>query len=335
MKRLFVTIPNGKVKNTFLPEYICNYMEQWFEVEYNPYERELTQEELRAILKDYDVVLTGWGTQLLDKSVLKGNERLKLIVHTGGTVGNYVDEYVYRNNIRVYSGNIMYATSVAEGTIAYMLMALRRIPDYIGLMRTGGWKQQDSVYEGLLDRTVGIVGLGTISRILIRMLQIFDVKIKIFSHYEIEKEFLEKYNCEATSLEDIFATCDIVSVHSALNEDNRNLIQKNHFELLKDGALFINTSRGAVIDEAALIEELKKNRFRAVLDVYTEEPPAQNSILRKLENVYPMPHMAGPTIDRRPIISKALVDVASDFFEGKTESEFEITEEMVRRMTKM
>ena len=105
--------------------------------------------------------------------------------------------------------------------------------------------------------------------------------------------------------------------------------------MLKDGALFINTSRGPVIDEAALIEELGKPRFRAVLDVYTEEPPAQDSELRKQENVYPMPHMAGPTLDRRPLISKALIDAARDFFDGKMDSKLEITEEMARRMTKM
>ena len=85
----------------------------------------MTKEELQDILLQFDTVLTGWGTRLLNGEVLKGNERLKLVVHTGGTVGNYVDKYVYHHNIKVYSINIMYAHSVAEGTIAYMLMALK------------------------------------------------------------------------------------------------------------------------------------------------------------------------------------------------------------------
>ena len=334
MKKLFVTIPDGDVKDTFIPDEVKTYMDRNFEVTYNSYGRNMTKAELRECLSDFDAVLTGWGTEKLDESVLGGNDRLKLIVHTGGTVGNLVDDYAYNRGIKVYSGNIMYATSVAEGTIAYMLMALRRIPEYLKVVKSGGWRTEGDMWEGLLDRSVGIAGLGTISRIVIRMLQCFNVKIKVFSHYEIEQEFLDKYNCVRASLEEIFATCDIVSVHSALNEENRNLIRKEHLELLKDGSLFINTSRGPVVNENDLITELNKNRFRAVLDVFDNEPLDNNHPFRTMENVYAIPHMAGPTLDRRKHITRALVDEAEAFFEGRTESEFEISENMAKRMTK-
>ncbi len=335
MKRVLVTIPVGKVRSTFLPKHICEYLEEKYEVFYNETESQFTGEELKKLLHGYDAVITGWGSAMLDEQVLKGNNRLKLIVHTGGTIGNLVDEYVYHNGIRVFSGNRLYAESVAEGVLTYMLMALRRIPDYIRLVKEGGWRTEGDLWEGLLDKTVGIVGLGTISAILIQMLQAFRVKIKIYSHYPVAQEFFDQYHCEIASLEEIFSTCDIVSVHSALNGENRGLIRREHFQLLRDGTLFINTSRGAVIDEAALIEELKKNRFRAVLDVYMEEPLALDNDLRKLENVYAVPHMAGPTLDRREIITKALIDEMSRFFAGERCFTLEIDENIAKRMTKM
>ncbi|MBR3810726.1 MAG: hydroxyacid dehydrogenase [Agathobacter sp.] len=334
--KVFVAIPKGTaVFDTFVAEEVRAYLEEHFEVTYNELGRRHTKEELKIILQDFDAVLTGWGNSMLDRECLEGNDRLKLIVHTGGTVGNLIDDYVYQKGIKVLSGNKLYAESVAEGTIAYMLMALRKIPDYIEAVREGNWRTEADLWEGLLDRTVGIVGVGTISRIVIRMLQTFRVKIKVYSHYEVEPEFLEKYGCELATLDEIFSTCDIVSVHSALNEENRGLIQRKHFEMLKDGSLFINTARGAVIDEEALIDELQKNRFSAVLDVYIKEPLPQESRLRSMKNVYPLPHMAGPTLDRRKWITKALIDNMLAFFDGTDELGLEISEEYAKRMTKM
>ena len=335
MKKVLVSIPDGDIKSTFVPKEICEYLEKYFDVTYNQLGRRFQAEELKSMLPEFDAVITGWGHPMLSRDVLEGNDRLKLIVHTGGTVGNLVDSYAYEKGIRVFSGNQLYAESVAEGTVAYILMALRRIPDYIEAVREGNWRTQRDLWEGLLDRTVGIVGLGTISRIVVRMLQPFRVKIKMYSHYEIEPEFCEKYNVENASLEEIFSACDIVSVHSALNSENKGLIGKKHFEMLKDGSLFINTSRGAVIDEEALIEELEKNRFRAVLDVFWKEPLELDSKLRSLKNVYCLPHMAGPTLDRRKWITKGLVDEMCKFFEGAEEFELEISEEFAGRMTKM
>lgn len=334
MKKVLVTLQDGVLKDTFMPKEVCAYLEEHFDVTYNEVGRSYTKEEIAVKLLEHDAVITGWGTTMLNRDVLEGNDKLKLIVHTGGTVGNLVDEYAYQKGIRVLSGNNLYAESVAEGTIAYILMALRRIPDYIEVVRNGEWRASDALWEGLLDRSVGIVGLGTISKIVIRMLQPFRVKIKVFSHYEIEPEFLEKYGVEAATLDEIFSTCDVVSVHSALNDENRGLIGKRHFEMLKDGSLFLNTSRGRVIDEEALIEELEKNRFRAVLDVFWKEPLAVDSKLRSLKNVYCIPHMAGPTLDRRKYITKALIDDMRTFFNGAEKLDLEINEEFAKRMTK-
>ncbi len=335
MKRVLVTIPQNAVLETFFPAAVRKKLEASFEAEYNTAGRQFSKEELRDKLREFDAVMTGWGTPMLDEAVLDSIERLRLIVHTGGTVGNLVDSYAYDHGLRVFSGNRLYAESVAEGTIAYMLMALRRLPYYIDRVRNGAWRTEADIWEGLLDKSVGIVGMGTISMFLIRMLQPFRVKIKVFSHYPLPGDFPSDLHCEQASLEEIFSGCDIVSVHSALNDQNRGLIRKEHFDLLKDGALFINTSRGDVIDEDALIDALRENRFRAVLDVYRKEPLDADSPLRSLPNVLPVPHMAGPTLDRRPLITSALIDEMIRFFSGETTFELEINRQLAARMTKM
>jgi len=334
MKRVLVAIPNGDMKETFLPEYVQKELEKHFEVVYNPGTTQYTEEEFAGLLKDFDAVMTDWYCKGLKKGALEGNDRLKLIVHTGGTVANVLDGYAYEKGITVLSGNIMYAESVAEGTLAYIMMALRRLPDYIGNTRNGKWRANSDTWEGLFDRTVGIIGLGAIGRNVVKLLQPYRVKIKIYAHYEIEQEFLDQYHCEVASLEEIFSTCDIVSLHSALNDQTTGMIKGEHFASMKDGALFVNTARGPIIEEEGMIEELRKKRIRAVLDVFVQEPLPADHELRSMENVYVIPHMAGPTLDRREHITKALIGEMVGFFEGKTGSPFEITADMAKLMTR-
>ena len=111
------------------------------------------------------------------------------------------------------------------------------------------------------------------------------------------------------------------------------MIGKEHFDLLQDGALFLNTARGAIVREEEMIEALKENRFMAVLDVYCKEPPELDNPLRHLKNVYCMPHQGGPTIDRTPVITMRLADDILGFAGGKP-LRFEIAAEYAKRMTK-
>lgn len=330
---VFVSLPkNGEVMNTFLTENVREYLESNFNVGYWGEERQPTKEEFSSAIRGYNAVITGWAHPSINFDMVKGSG-LKLIAHTGGTVANLVNLDLYDNGIRVISGNKLYGESVAEGTLAYILSGLRRLPYYAQRVRNGEWRTPDDIWEGLLDRTVGIVGFGTISKILIEMLQTFRVKIKLYSAYPVDKNFLEKNNAEQTTLEKTMS-CKVVSVHSALNEHTRGMIGKKEFDCLPEGALFVNTSRGRVIVENELIEELKKNRFNAVLDVYNNEPLPDDSPLRILENVWCIPHMAGPTLDRRPMIAKGVAENIRKFADGKT-MELEISKEYVKRMTKV
>ena len=277
--------------------------------------------------------MTGWGHPMMDSKSLE-NTSIKLIAHTGGSVADYVSQDVYEAGIKVISGNNLFAESVAEGTVGYMMLALRKMVDYVHDTREGNWLSEACApTEGLLDQAVGLVGMGAITKQLIPMLKPFRVKLKLYSGYPIDPEYLAQNNAVQASLEEIFSTCKIVSIHSALNERTLGMIGKEHFDLLQDGAVFINTARGAIIREDEMIEALQEKRFMAVLDVYAKEPPEVDTPLRQLKNVYCMPHVGGPTNDRAPIIAMHLADDIQRFAAGEP-LQHEITGSYAKRMTK-
>ena len=135
------------------------------------------------------------------------------------------------------------------------------------------------------------------------------------------------------SLDDIFRSCKVISVHTAKTPETHHMINERHFKLIGKDAIFINTSRGDVIDENALIKELKTGRFKALLDVYQREPLPANSEFATLDNVTVFPHQAGPTFDRRDRITNFLIDDIENYLNGKTMIN-EITKETAMRMTK-
>ena len=332
--KILVTMPDGVFKEEFLTTETKALLEENFEVIYNEIGRNYTSEEMFEAASDVDIVLTCWGTPTFIGGPIENNKSIKLIAHTAGSVANLVDEAVYNHGIRVISGNQYFAESVAEGTIAYMLSSLRRIPDDVYDMRHGMLWKTDSprVTAGLLDRDIGIVGFGMIARKLVEMLKPFRANIKIYSAYPIEPEFLKEHGASQVSLQEAFS-CSIVSLHSALTDATRGMIGREHLELIPEGGIFINTARGAIVREGELIEVLKNRNIFALLDVYEVEPLPLQSELRSLSNVYPLPHRGGPTNDRRPYIGKKIVEDLIRFKKGEPLL-CEISAEYAKRMTK-
>ena len=333
--KVYIAIGGFGLKDGFLTKESIDYLrENADEVGINEKDENLTAEELSEIIGGYDAVITGWGAPYLPDC--KNTESLKLVAHVGGSVGDLVDGGIYDRGIKVVSGNELYAVSVAEGTVAYMLTALRSIPDDINAMRGGLW-HADGIRptEGLLDSTVGIIGKSTISGYLMKMLTAFNCKMKIYSSHAIDGDFLGSVGAVQTDLDEIFETCKIVSLHSALTPRTQGMIRGRHFELMKPGSIFINTARGAVICEDEMIEVLLRRggEVRCVLDVFTKEPLDQNSPLRSMKNVYLLPHRAGPTVDRRKIVGDRIVREVVNFMKGEKLT-LEITKEMSSRMTR-
>jgi len=331
--KILITKPKGNdVFETFFTDKAIKEIEKLGEVKYNPHGREYTREELKAELKDIDVVFTGWGATCYDEELLENADKLKVIAHTGGSAAALISDELKKRNIILLSGNRLYAESVAEGALTYILMAQRKMLENISDMETLGWPSEYHFTKGLKKKTVGIVGFGMIAKNLARILSVFDVKIKIYSSY-LSKEEAAEYNAEVCTLDEIFETCDIISVHSGLNAKNLHLIDKKLFSKMKDDALIVNTARGAVLNEDDLISELKTGRIRAVLDVYEIEPLPEDSGLRGLPNVILVPHKGGPTTDVREVVTIELCKDIEKYFSGNRELAHEISFEYASRMT--
>ena len=334
MMNLLITIPEGEVRNSFLNAETIALLKKHFNVFFNDTGKNYLPETVFEAARDMDVLVTGWGTpSLCDAGLTEKNTRLKLIVHTGGSVGDILDRRAYESGVTVISGNKIYAESTAEGALAYILAALRHIPDDAVNMRGSDYWNSPYLTKGLFERTVGIIGVGSVSRNLMRFMKPFRVKLKVWDTYSVEKEFLEEVNAVQTSLDEVLSTCSVVSLHMALGSATRGLIGKRELSLIPDGALFVNTSRGPIIDEAALTEALAGGRFNAILDVYTKEPLSGDSPLRNMPNVYLMPHKAGPTYDLRGMIGYKLAEDAVNFFAGNPLT-YEIKADAAMRMTK-
>ncbi len=328
--KIAVLMPNNEIRRSFFNEEVCRELEKLGTIYWNHSREHYREEELKRILPGMDVVITGWGCRALTEDVLQSADRLKILAHTGGTVSFVAPPAVYAKGIRVLSGNEIYALSVAEGTIAYMLLALRRIPEYMEEMREQGWKPVDYYSQGLLEAEVGIVGFGAIAGHLVRLLKPFGVRLKVCSSH-MSVQDLKAIGAEKVELEEIFR-CKVISLHGAGGSQRR--IGKELLNKMQDFSVLINTARGDLLDEEALAEIMvSRPRLRAVLDVFAEEPLPAESPLRQLRNVYLMPHMAGPTVDRRPLVTMGLIRDIQALQHGE-EAELEIKAERAKFMSR-
>ncbi len=329
---ILVAMPAGEVRDSFIPGGVRAQLEELGTVVWNEDGRNWTEDELAAHIEHIDVCVLGWGCPPVGEKALIRADALKAVLHTGGSVAGYAAETVYDRHIPVLSGNELYARSVAESVVAYALYLLRDIGRYNGELLRDGWSQPGWKNEGLLDQTVGLIGFGAVARWTARLLSAFGVKLFINADH-VTPEEAASYGARKATIDEIMSGCKIVSVHLARTPETHHIIDGRRLKLLREGAVFINTARGSIVDEAALARELATGRFKAALDVYEVEPLPMDSPLRTLPNVLLMPHMGGPTMDRRPFVTRALIEELPKVLAGET-SYLTITRDMMRRMTR-
>jgi len=331
MKILFTT-ENGPTKQIYFPKPTLERLESLGEVTYNPSTEPLTESGLARLVRDKDVCITHWSCPLFTEAVLAQSDRLRLIAHAAGSVADLVTEAVYRRGIKVCSANTIMGKYVAEGVLAYMLAALRLIPQQAyDLKYRKIWKKRVVESRSLFGARIGLVGLGTIGRFLLDLLAPFGVQIKLYDPYIQPVTLQECEFVEMASLEETLAWGEIVSLHASLTAETHGLLNENNLKLIRDGALLVNTARAAIIDEAALLAELRKGRFQAILDVYETEPLPIDHPLRELDNVILMPHAAG--LAARDQMTRAVIDEIERFSLGEP-LQNEIPMERFRMMTK-
>lgn len=329
--KIYITMPHTPTSDSFLTPRTMEQLNAIGEVAQNPYDRQLTMDEVVELAGDADVLITCWGTCMYHKADIERLPNLKLIAHFAGSVAPVVAQDVYETGVKVISGNDVFAKSVAEGCLCYTLAALRRLEHYMDVMRTGGFKETVFYNRGLFGKKLGIVGFGAIARHFLNLVRWFDLEVLIYSSHLTDEE-AAKYGGRTASLEEIFSECDVISIHASNTPKTRGMITRELMERLKPDALLVNTARGAVIDEPAMFEMLLAGKFYAALDVYAEEPPAPDAPIRQCKNALLMPHMGGPTMDMRSVVALEVSKDIGRFGRGEA-LQYEIDAAAAARMT--
>jgi phosphoglycerate dehydrogenase-like enzyme len=329
---ILVAVPADVTRDTFFTPKVRKILDSFGNIRWNEKRRAFSDDEMRKLIVNTDILITGWNVKSISKEIIDNAKKLKMIAHVAGSVGGLIDGCAYEKGIRVISANWIFAESVAEAIICYSLIALRKIPYYMTKMMDQGWKDDHDINEGLFDRKIGIIGFGAVGRNLVSLLRPFRPEIFVFDPYT-EDDILLSYGVKRTSIDNIFSDSKIITIHVPQIPETFHMIGSVLLEKISDDAVFINTSRGSVIDETQLEAELKKNRFSAVLDVFEKEPLPLDSKLRKLPNVYLIPHMAGPTAERREAAALGVLEDIKNFIEGYP-LRYEIKKEYADRMTR-
>ncbi len=330
LPQVLVTIPDGPLKaHMFTPAFMASQREK-MDILWNPYGRELTEDEFCRLIRGKDACVTGWGSPKVSGRVLDCADRLKFLGHCAGTVRWLVDESFFDRGIVLTNANLALAPSVAEYCLMTMLMARWRVLESMERVRGNLWQTNNDVVPGLNGCKIGLIGYGAITEELLRLLRHFDVEILVCSSH-CPKEAQQRYGFSLCSLDEAMG-CDIVSVHVTLSEATRGLIDRKKLALVRDGAIFLNTARAAVVDEEALLSELQKGRFYGVLDVFTQEPLPENHPLRQVRGAIITPHSAGTSVYfRRKMAELTFADLERSL-RGETPKGL-ITLEKYRSMT--
>ncbi|MGQ9478527.1 MAG: NAD(P)-dependent oxidoreductase [Thermoproteota archaeon] len=273
----------------------------------------ISREELLKRIGDYHVLLVRSRT-LVDKEVLRRGSNLIIVARAGSGLDNVDVEEARRLGIRVINCPRFVAYSTAELTIGLILCLLRKIVFCDSCMKCGMWVKGTHEGEMLSGKRVAVIGWGRVGRRVSRLLRAFGCEVVVVDPF-VEPSEVSSKGFSYSTLQDALRTCDIVTIHVSLNNTTRRMFGEEEFSIMKPGAYFVNTSRGEVVDEAALIRALESGRLKGVaLDVYPNEPPELPRIPPGLNVVF-TPHIGAQTIEAQRetavMLSKKILKILS------------------------
>lgn len=292
-----------------------------------------SKDDLLKLLSNADGCITSWGVATLDKEIIKAAPQLQVMAHMGSSVRRFISQAIWDRGIHVTSAGIVLAESVAETTLGFIITGLKNIWPLARHVRNGGWREKPEwdrwVPREVYQKNIGVIGASNVGRHLISLLRPFGPNILLYDPF-VSQEEAKALGVESYSLEDLLIQSDVVSLHAPANKDTYHLLSKQRLAMMKDDALLINTARGSLIDQEALIVELRKGRFFAFLDVTDPEPPNPESPLRELENVIVFPHIAG-CIENCSKMGELAVEELRRYFASEP-AIYQITPDMLERI---
>ena len=293
-----------------------------FDVNLNLQDEPIPTDDLIKMGNDYDGLITSGFDKVGEEFFSNLNGKLKIIAHVGVGYDNISIKAAEVKKIKVTNTPNVLNEAVAETTILLILAASRRAGEAYNLVRSDNWKNQKPdltkfmIGNSVTGKTLGIIGMGRIGRIVAQSAKAFGMKIIYYNRNKLSEDLEDgaKYYSDLNSM---LPECDFVSIHTPATPDTKNILNVSTIGLLPKHAVVINTSRGSTIDDDALIDALENKKiYGAGLDVFNNEPNL-DSRYTKLDNCFVLPHIGSATHETRLAMSMMAVDNIYCFFNNK------------------
>ena len=282
----------------------------------------LDETTLPAEIKDNEILIV--RSTKVPQAVIDAGKSLKLIIRAGAGYDTIDTAYAAQKGIAVCNCPGTNSLAVAELAMALMLALDRRIYNNVRDLRDGKWnKSEYSKARGIFGKKLAIFGFGNIGKAVAKRAAAFGLEIFVYDPFAKE-EVLAQYN--AKRIPDVYELAkiaDIVTVHLPSKEETKGLFNKKFFDAMKEGAYFINTARGNLVNTKDLVEVLKSGKIRAALDVYENEPKATDTVFDKtvfegLENFYGTHHIGASTDQAQDAVAEMTVQIVDAYAKDKT-----------------
>lgn len=270
-----------------------------------------------SVLRDVEVIFSGWGAPLLDERLLDAAPRLKAFFYGAGALGSVWTPAIWDREIVVTSAIHANSVPVAEYALAAILMSLKQLWSLSRLTKQERYFPDRNIAPGAYGSTVGLISLGTTAKALLKMLKPFDLRVVAHDPF-LSREAAAELGVELVPLMEVFRQSDVVSLHAPLLPETVGMITGDMLATMKPGATFINTARGEVVKEAEMIRVARdRSDLTFVLDVVSQEPPPPDSELYTLDNIVLTPHIAGSVGRECRRMGRYMVEELERFVSGK------------------
>ena len=276
----------------------------------------LSPEELARIIPPYDALIVRSGTRVT-REVLAAAENLKVIARAGVGVDNIDIDAATEYGVMVVNAPTGNIVAAAEHTIALLMALARRLPQAYVAMREGRWDRKAYMGVEVREKTLGLIGLGRVASEVARRARGLEMHVIAHDPY-VSTEYAQKLGVALVPLEELLSRADVVSLHLPLTAETRHFMNAARFARMKPGSYLINTSRGGVVDEEALLRALDEGRLAgAALDVFSVEPLPEDHPLRRHPKVILTPHIGGSTVEAQARVARDAAEQVIAVLQGR------------------
>jgi len=310
MKRVLVTRD--------IPESGIEMLEKNFEVVVNRDDIPMTRAEMLEEFPKYDAVLTALSDKI-DEEVMKAAPKVKIYANYAVGFNNFNVEMAKKLGIAMSNTPDVLSDSTAETAWSLLFAVSRRIIEADKYVREGKWERfahKLLLGQDVYEKTLGIVGAGRIGQRFAEKARGYHMRI-LYHNRERNLDFEKRFNATYVELDQLYSESDFISLHCPLTDETKHLIDADAFKKMKFSSVLINTARGPIVDENALVDALKNNEiWGAGLDVYENEPQIHPELL-KMDNVVLLPHIGSATTETRERMSQMAARNITEVLEGR------------------